>query len=77
MKYKFTFKKASRDRFSLCDGTPSITVKYHGEAIGLLYTDDSWAGEHTGRWYVRIKVNTEGKCPWRWSKLKTDFSLGP
>ena len=76
MKYKFTFKKARySDRFSMCDGTPSTTVRYHGEDIGLLHTDDSWRGAHTGRWYLRIKVNSgKNRCPWEWRRLSISFS---
>ncbi len=79
MRYKFTFKKNSSPTglSSVGYGTPSTIVKYHGQEVGELSTDDSWIGEHTGRWTFRIKINNRrgGNCVWRWATLKAkDFA---
>ena len=79
MRYKFTFKKnkPSSGLLAIGEGTPSTIVKYNGQIVGELLTDDSWIGANTGRWRLRLKINNivGENCVWRWASLKsTDFA---
>ena len=79
MRYKFTFKKnrPSGGLAGIGEGTPSTMVKYAGEIVGELCTDDSWMGANTGRWKFRFKINNKAgeNCVWRWATLRgKDFA---